>query len=598
MSDSSMGLAPVSTREHEGKRPPRAASFRALFPFFRPYRWQIALASLALLITAGVSLALPVAVRRVIDHFGTQDPQLLNGYFAIAVGIGLVFSLGTALRYSLVTILGERIVADIRLAVYNRMIAMSPAYFEKLMTGEVLSRITTDTTLILSVVGSSVSWFVRNALLLIGGLCLMLWTSVKLTGLVILIIPIVLLPILSLGRRLRRLSKENQDWIAAASAKASEDMLSVQVVQAFTQEAHSQNAFMRMTEGAFVSSRARILLRGFITAIIIFFVLSGIIGVLWIGATDVRLGVMSAGELVQFLIYAAFVASAAATMSELWAELQRVAGASERLAELLEAKDDIVDPEQPLPLGMGAITFEDVKFSFPSRPSQLALAGISFEVHPGETVAVVGPSGAGKSTLLQLLLRFFDPASGVIRLAGTDIRQAQRSDLRTLMALVPQEPVIFAASVAENIRYGRPEASMEEVRQAASMAAADEFIDKLPEMYETFVGERGVMLSGGQKQRIAIARAILRDAPILLLDEATSALDASSEAAVQTAIDALLVGKTTIVIAHRLATVKKADKIIVLQDGQIVAQGKHEELVQENGLYARLARLQFTAGRG
>ncbi|MEM9247574.1 MAG: ABC transporter transmembrane domain-containing protein [Pseudomonadota bacterium] len=585
--------------EAERESSKRLGALRALFPFFGPYRAWVILAGLALTVTAAVSLVLPIAARRVVDGFGTGDADLLNGYFLGAIAIAAIFAIGTASRYWIVTQLGERVVADIRMAVFDRMIGMSPAYYERLMTGEVLSRITTDTTLILSVVSSSVSWFLRNVLLFVGGLAMMLVTSPTLTGMVLLLVPVVLVPILALGRRLRRLSRENQDWIAQSSGNASEALLSVQTVQAFTHEAASSAAFSGITEKSFVSAKARIAVRAFMTAIIIFVVFSGILGVLWMGARAVSTGGMSAGELVQFVIYAAIMAGSVAALSEIWGELQRAAGATERLVELLGAEDSVKDPAAPAALpgrSRGEIHFEDVSFRYPSRPEAAALTGVSFAVRPGETVALVGPSGAGKSTILQLLLRFYDPQEGSVRLDGRTLESLSRADFRRNIALVPQDPVIFAATARENIRFGRPEASDAEVEAAAEAAAAHGFISALPEGYESYVGERGVMLSGGQKQRIAIARAILRDAPFLLLDEATSALDAESELAVQRAVADMSRDRTTLIVAHRLATVKQADRILVFESGRVVAEGRHETLVAQGGLYARLARLQFTDG--
>ena len=585
----------------EAKRPGsrNISVLRALAPFFKPYALTLVLALIALVLTAAVSLVLPLAARLVVDGFTAGDFSQLDTYFLGAFGLAALFAAGTAVRYWLVTRLGERVIADIRKAVFDRMLGISPAYFERLLTGEVLSRITTDTTLLLAVVSSSASWFLRNILVLFGGLALMVWTTPKLTGLVLLIVPLLMLPIIVLGRRLRALSRENQDWIAASSGNASEALLSVQTVQAFTHETESRAAFSDVTERSYDSARRRITVRAQITAIVIFVVFSGILGVLWMGARDVSSGAMSPGELVQFLFFAGMVAGAVAALSELWTELQRAAGATERLVELLNATDTVDDPEQPVALPdpvRGALAFEHVTFHYASRPEAPALHDVSLSVAPGETVALVGPSGAGKSTMIQLLLRFYEPQAGRVLLDGVDLADMARTDFRRALSLVPQDPVIFAASARENIRFGRPDATDAEVEQAARAAAAHAFIAALPEGYDTYVGERGVMLSGGQRQRIAIARAILRDAPILLLDEATSALDAESERAVQEAVDRLAQDRTTLIIAHRLATVKKADRIIVMDEGRIVADGSHEKLVAEGGLYARLARLQFTEG--
>lgn len=585
--------------------PDRAASKRVgalagLRPFLAPYRIMVLAALAALTLTATVSLILPLAVRRVVDNFNTGSAELLDQYFGAALLIAAALALGTGARYYLVTRLGERVVADIRRALFDRISGLSPAFFERILTGEVLSRLTTDTTLILSVIGSSVSVALRNVLLLLGGLVFLFFTSAKLTGLVVLIVPVVIVPIVLLGRRLRALSRDNQDWIAASSGAAAEALSAVQTVQAYTHEARTRAAFADVTEKSFASARTRIGTRAVMTVIVIFLVFTGIVGVLWIGARDVRAGAMSAGELVQFVIYAVMVAGAVGALSEIWGELQRAAGATERLVELLHTTDTVQDPAQPqaLPRPLrGEIRFEGLHFAYPARPDTSALNGVDLHVLPGETVALVGPSGAGKTTILQLLQRFYDPQQGRVTLDGIDLRDMARGDFRRALALVPQDPVIFAATARDNIRFGRPEASDAEVEAAALAAAAHDFLTALPEGYDTALGERGVMLSGGQRQRVAIARAILRDAPVLLLDEATSALDAESERAVQAAVERLAEGRTTLVVAHRLATVKRADRIVVFDQGRIVAQGTHEALVAEGGLYARLARLQFTDGQ-
>ena len=595
-----MARASTGSRANEERETSkRIGALAALWPFVRPYRVMMGFAIVALVATATVSLVLPLAVRKVVDNFNADESNLLDQYFAMAIVVVALLAFGTGMRYALVTRLGERVVTDIRKAVFGRVINMSPAFYDNILTGEVLSRITTDTTLILSVIGASVSIALRNMLIFAGGLTMLLLTSVKLTGLLLLIVPIVALPVLTLGRRLRVLSRENQDFIAASSGNASEVLGALQTVQAFTHETASRQTFDRVTEKSFEVAAQRINTRVLMTMIVIYMIFSGVVGVLWIGVHDIRSNAISAGELAQFVIYAILVAGSALALSEIWGELQRAAGATERLVELLQAQDTVTEPENPLDLSQplrGEIIFDDVHFRYPARPDRLSLSQVNLTINPGETVALVGPSGAGKTTIIQLILRFYDPTSGQVRLDGVNLCDLRRDVFRNVVALVPQDPVVFAASALENIRFGNPEASDEQVYAAARAAVAHEFITQLPDGYDSYLGERGVMLSGGQKQRIAIARAILRDAPVLLLDEATSALDAESEQAVKLAVEALSSDRTTIIIAHRLATVKKADRIVVMDKGQIVDTGTHDELVAKEGLYAHLARLQFTDG--
>ncbi len=597
----------IKTRKHvepryepsflQAKKAGKLFYLRGLYSFVKPYRLEVFFATSVLIFTALLSLILPLAVRGIVDSFSSESILVIDKYFIMAIVIAAFLALGTALRFYLVTSLGERIVADIRMTVFNRVIGMSPQFFEKIMTGEVLSRLTTDTTLILSVVSSSISFAMRNVLILFGGLIFMFFTSAKLTGLALLIVPGILLPILFLGRRLRKLSLFSQDKIADTSGMASEALLAVQTVQANNHEKNSMSLFDRMVEESFAVAKQRIVVRSVLTAVLIFFVFTGIVTVLWFGAVNVREGNMSEGELVQFVIYAVLVAGSVAALSETLGELQRAAGASERLAELLSLKDPILEETIPEDLAfpiLGDLDFKNVNFSYPSRREDPVLRMFTLRINPGETVALVGPSGAGKTTIFQLLMRFYEISEGQILLGGLDIRKMTKNKLRESFALVPQEPVIFGMTALENIRFGRPDATDSQVMDAARAADAHGFIMELPNQYDTFVGERGILLSGGQKQRIAIARAILRDAPILLLDEATSSLDSVSESAVQKAFEKLSEDRTTIVVAHRLSTVKKANKIVVLNAGSVDAVGTHEELMREDGLYRRLAELQFS----
>ena len=570
---------------------------RALVPYLRPYRGVLVLALLALLVAAAAMLALPIALRYLIDNgISSKSSDTINQYFVAFLAAAAIFGVFAALRFYLVSWIGERVVADMRSAVYARVIRMDPAFFEVTRIGEVLSRLTADTTLVQSIAGVNLSITLRSTLSLIGSLVMLGVTSFKLTAILVVLIPVVIVPLIVLGRRVRRLSRTSQDRIADTSSIADETLNAVQTVQAFTLEQINTNRFDAAVEDSFGAAVRRTRTRSTLTALATMLVFGAITFVLWMGAHAVVRGEMTGGQLGQFLLYAGYVAIAAASLSEMWGEVQRAAGAMERLIELEHAQPTIQAPAQPVALpvpGRGEINFEKVTFRYPSRPEAKALDSFDLQVRKGETVAFVGPSGAGKSTTFQLLLRFYDPESGRVLLDGVDLAQADPLAVRSRIGLVPQDTVLFAASARENIRYGRPGASDAEVEDAAKAAAADEFLRKLPEGYDTFLGERGTRLSGGQRQRIAIARAILRDPPILLLDEATSALDAESERLVQAALDRLMQGRTTIIIAHRLATVLQADRIVVMDHGRIVAQGTHAELVRGNELYARLAALQF-----
>ena len=571
-------------------------SVTLLYSFFKPYLINLFLASFFLIITAGISLTFPIAIRRVVDGFYSDSTELMDYYFAAAFFLASLLAIGTSLRFYLVTRLGERVVADIRKALFDKVISMSPGFYERLLTGEILSRITTDTTLILSVVSSSVSLALRNILLLIGGLFFMFITSIKLSLMVLLLVPIMIIPILAMGRKLRSLSRESQNKIADSSGMASEMMLSSSTIQAFNFIKYAKNNFSEIIEKSFSVAKKRILVRSVMTALIIFVVFVGIVTVLWIGARDVRLGIISPGYLVQFVIYSVFVAGAIAALSEIFGELQRAAGATERIIEILRSEDPVTKPEISKKIHFGddiAIEFNKVTFSYPLRPQDKILDQLSFSLKEGETLALVGSSGAGKSSIFQLLLRFYEFQHGIIKIGSSSIKEIDSVNLREQFAFVSQEPVIFANTVLENIKFGRPNASIDEVETAAKNAAAHEFIMNLPNGYDTFVGERGVLLSVGQKQRIAIARAFLRNVPILLLDEPTASLDAESENLIQGALEKLSISRTVIVIAHRLSTVKRANKILVLDKGKIVSEGTHEQLINKKGLYAKLAKLQF-----
>jgi ATP-binding cassette subfamily B protein len=587
----------ASSTPSPAKNSARLRPLLALAPYVARYRGRATLAFISLTVAALTTLLVPVAVRRMIDFgFTPEGIALINSYFSVMIAVVAVLAFASASRFYLVMTIGERIVADLRRDVFAHLISLSPAFFDSARSGELISRLTADTTQIKSAVGASVSIALRNLMLFVGATAMMVITSPRLSGLVLLAIPVIVLPLVAFGRWVRRLSRNAQDTLADASAYASELVGGIRTVQAYTGERLAEARFNGEVEQAYEAARTSTRARAVLTAIIIFIVFTSVVLILWIGSHDVLTGSITPGRLGQFVLYAAFAAAGLGQLSEVWGEVSAASGASERLFEILRVKSQITAPPSPLALPApprGDVGFENVSFAYPTRPDALAVDGVSFAVRAGEKVAIVGPSGAGKSTLFHLLLRFYDPAIGTIALDGVPIKVADPREVRARIALVPQDSVVFAASARENIRFGRPDATDAEVERAADLAHATEFIRRLPGGFDAQLGERGVTLSGGQRQRIAIARAILRDAPLLLLDEATSALDAESETLVQTALEELMRRRTTLVIAHRLATVLSCDRILVMDRGRIVEQGTHTSLVAANGLYARLARLQF-----
>jgi ATP-binding cassette subfamily B protein len=566
-----------------------------LLRFVAPYRLRIAVALVALMVAAGCVLALGQGLRHVVDKgFGSGNPDLLNAALGAVIGVASLLAAATFVRFYLMMSLGERIVADLRRKVFNHILALEPGYFERMRTGEVISRLTNDTTLLQQVIGFGVSMFVRNFVMMVGAAVMMFVTSWKLALFVLLGIPATLIPILLLGRRVRRLSRDTQDRVADVSAYVDEAVHEIRTVQAYAHEASDRDAFGAHAEAAYRTGVTRVRQKAFLIASVMLIAFCAVGIILWVGGHDVFAGRLTAGELSAFVFYAFVVATGAGTVSEVWGELLRAAGATERVMEILDARPAIAAPALPAPRPPHTeISFDTVTFTYPARPNAAALDHFSLTVSQGERVALVGPSGAGKTTVLSLLLRFYDPQAGAVRIGGTDLRDYDPAMLRRMIAVVPQDPVIFAASVIDNVRYGRPEASREEVERACEQAFALEFIHRLPQGLDTGLGERGVTLSGGQRQRLSIARALLADRPILLLDEATSSLDAASERMVQQALEALERGRTTLVIAHRLATVQHADRIVVMDRGRIAAQGTHAELMKQGGLYASLAALQF-----
>jgi ATP-binding cassette subfamily B protein len=578
------------------RRVANLASLRLLLPYIRPHVWRVVGASASLLVAAGLVLALGQGVRMLIDDgFASRDTAHLNRAALVMFAVVAALAGATFSRYYLVSWLGERSAADLRRDVFGRVIGLSAEFFETARTGDILSRLTADIAVLQALIGSAVSQWLRNVLMLMGALTMLVVTSPKLALIVVLVVPFVVVPLILFGRREKRLSRDAQDRVADLGAYAEEAINALRTVQAFTHEPVDRRLFAERVERSVATAMERTRTRASLILIVILLGFGAITFSLWVGGRDVITGAMTGGELSAFVFYAVLLATSGATMSELWGEMQRAAGAADRLLELLSEKPTIAMPAHPLtlPPPVGRVTFEGVRFRYPARPDIDALAGLSFTVEPGETVALVGPSGAGKTTIFQLLLRFYDPQEGVVRMDGVDIAQVDPAALRARIGIVAQDPVVFSANAWENIRYGRPDASDAEVLAATTAASAD-FLHDLPQGMDTFLGEKGVRLSGGQRQRIAIARAVLRNPPVLLLDEATSALDAESEQAVQQALAVLAKDRTTLVVAHRLATVRRADRILVIDQGRIVASGTHDALVRQGGLYARLAELQFS----